>query len=201
MVEKLKGVVSGSEVCQMLKDFAWREVRKEWLSEANERSKLGVLQRLKRRGCELKCVQVGRKSLRRILAKLRGGTAELRVESGRWVGLSREDRSCTQCGSGEVEDVEHFLLRCNRMASERAEMKKHVEKIVVGFQDRCDEEKVVMVLDEAFADRRVGKAVEEMWRKRFGLPVPQVHDQAPSYICYLTYIIIYYDFHLVFPLL
>ena len=32
-----------------------------------------------------------------------------------------------------------------------------------------DEEKVVMVLDEACTDRRVGhKAVEEMWRKRFG---------------------------------
>ena len=54
------------------------------------------------------------------------------------------------------------------MASERAEMEKHVEKIVVGFQNRCDEEKVAMVLDEACTDRRVGKAVEEIWRKRFG---------------------------------
>ena len=45
------------------------------------------------------------------------------------------------------------------MASERAEPEKHVEKIVVGFQDRCDEEKVVMVLDEACLDRRVSEAV------------------------------------------
>ena len=36
-------------------------------------------------------VQVGRKGLRWILANLRVGTAVLRVESGRWVGLSRED--------------------------------------------------------------------------------------------------------------
>ena len=84
------------------------------------------------------------------------------------------------------------------MASERAEMEKHVEKIVVGFQNRCDEEKVAMVLDEACTDRRVSKAVEEIWRKRFG--EPQVHDQAPSCVRYLTYIIIYYDFHLVFSL-
>ena len=63
---------------------------------------------------------------------------------------------CTQCGSGEVEDVEHFLLRCSRMASERAEMEKPVEKIVVEFQDSCDEEKVVMVWDEACTDRRAG---------------------------------------------
>ena len=54
------------------------------------------------RGSKSRCVQVGRKSLRRILAKLKGGMAELRVESGRWVGLSKEDRICTQCGSGEV---------------------------------------------------------------------------------------------------
>ena len=40
-----------------------------------------------------------------------------------------------------------------------------MEKIVIDFQDKCDEEKV---LDEACLDRRVGKAVEEMWRKRFG---------------------------------
>ena len=39
------------------------------------------------------------------------------------------------------------------MASERAELEKHVEKIVVGFRDRCDEEKVAMVLDEACTDK------------------------------------------------
>ena len=32
-------------------------------------------------------------------------------------------------------------------------MEKHVEKIVVGFQDKCDEETVV---DEACLNRRVG---------------------------------------------
>ena len=61
------------------------------IREANESSKLGVLQRLMGRECKSRCVQVGRKSLRWILAKLRGGTAELRVESGRWIGLSREE--------------------------------------------------------------------------------------------------------------
>ena len=55
MAEKLKGVVSGSEVSQMLK------VWKGWLKEAYERLKLGMLQRLMGRGCKLRCVQVGRK--------------------------------------------------------------------------------------------------------------------------------------------
>ena len=60
-----------------------RVVRKEWLSEANERSKLGVLRAFMGRGCKSRCVQVGRKSLRQIMVKLRGGTAELRVH-GVW---------------------------------------------------------------------------------------------------------------------
>ena len=38
------------------------------------------------------------------MAKLIGGTTELRVEAGKWIGLKREDRICGQCGlrgSGE----------------------------------------------------------------------------------------------------
>ena len=45
----------------MLKDCALKEVRKEWLSEVNERSKLGLLQRLMERRCKSRCVQLGRK--------------------------------------------------------------------------------------------------------------------------------------------
>ena len=28
------------------------------------------------------------------------------------IGVKREDRICSQCGLREVEDVEHFVLRC-----------------------------------------------------------------------------------------
>ena len=38
-------------------------------------------------------------------------TAELGIEIGRWHGLRREDRVCKECGSGEVEDTEHFVMR------------------------------------------------------------------------------------------
>ena len=39
--------------------------------------------------------------------KLRGGTAELRIETGRWCGLRRDER-CKMCDREEVEDVEYF---------------------------------------------------------------------------------------------
>ena len=45
--------------------------------------KLRVLKELVRGGFEARCVGVRRKKIRRILTKLRGGTAELQVEVGR----------------------------------------------------------------------------------------------------------------------
>ena len=53
------------------------------MMEAEERSKLGMVKNLMEGGCSARCVQVARKKLRRIMAKLRGGMAELRVETGR----------------------------------------------------------------------------------------------------------------------
>ena len=55
--------------------------------------------------CKARCVGMDCKRRRRMMAKLRGGTAELGIEIGRWHGLRREDRVCKECGSGEVEDT------------------------------------------------------------------------------------------------
>ena len=44
--------------------------------------------------CIPRCVEVECKRQRRMLVKLRGGTAELRIEMGRWSGLSRDERIC-----------------------------------------------------------------------------------------------------------
>ena len=59
------------------------------------------------------------KSERRMIVKLRGGTAPLQVEMGRWQGVKREERICKECNSGEVEDVSHWLLRCPTWNSQR----------------------------------------------------------------------------------
>ena len=80
---------------------------------------------------------VRRKKIRRILTKLRGGggTAELQVEVGRWRGLKREERKCTECDSGEVEDVKHFLMRSKALNREREELMEKMKKIVTGLNE------------------------------------------------------------------
>ena len=97
--------------------MTWAEVLEEW-------PKLCVLKELVRGGFEARSVGVRRKKIRRILTKLGGGggTAELQVEVGRWRGLKRKERKCTDCDSVEVEDVKYFLMRCKALNREREEL-------------------------------------------------------------------------------
>ena len=80
--------------------------------------------------------------------KLRGGTAELRIETGRWwVRVRRDERICTMCDSGEVEDVDHFLLHCTGLVEERMEMERLMKETVEGWQEMEGKAKVVWVID------------------------------------------------------
>ena len=78
-----------------------------------------------------------------IYIQLRGGTAALEVETGRWRGVSREGRVCRSCRSEEVENVEHWLLRCTGMAEER--------------------EKLIMTMREK-VEGRVWRMMKELWQ-------------------------------------
>ena len=71
------------EVRKVLMDVVWREVRGEWKKAAQRRPKLEIIGRLIEKQCEGRCMMVKCKRRRRWLMKLRGGTAELGVETGR----------------------------------------------------------------------------------------------------------------------
>ena len=86
-VETLSGLTM-REVKLALKAIAWRKVREVWREEARGRPKLGMIGRLIDYECK---AEVDGKRQRRMLAKLRGGTAELRIEAGRWRGLERRE--------------------------------------------------------------------------------------------------------------
>ena len=78
-------------------------------------------------------MEIDCKRQRRMLMKLRGGTKELRIETGRWCGLRKDEWICKMCDEGEVEDVEHFLLHSIVMAKERKEMMRLIDEIVKGW--------------------------------------------------------------------
>ena len=86
------------------------------------------------RECKSRCVEIVCKR-QRMLVKLRGGMAELRIEAGRWCGLSRDEWICKDCNEGEVEDIEHFLLHCACVVEERMEMETLMNDVVEGWQE------------------------------------------------------------------
>ena len=161
------GSLSLTEIGHMLRDIAWREVKKGWKAEAHERSKLEVLRGLLAIDGKARCVAVNCKRQRRMVAKLRGETVALRIETGRWNGLKREERSCKQCTVEEVEDEEHFLLRCEGWRQEREMLAGFMGDLEGEFCTATDDRKVALILDRACSNGRVGKAVEKMWQCRF----------------------------------
>ena len=165
-LDGLKGM-SNAEVKHMIKNCAWREVTTRWAEELEERPKLGVLKELFSGGFGARSVGVRRKKMRRILTKLRGGTAELQVEVGRWRGLKREERKCTECDSGEVEDVKHFLLRCKALSREREELMEKMKKVVTGLDEVEEERNVAWILDLACRNESIARGVEKLWTARF----------------------------------
>ena len=150
--------LSMSEVRQMLRDVAWREAMDSWKEEARSHSKLAEVKKLIEKGYEARCVEVKCKWRRRVLVQLRGGTAALEVETGRWRGVSREGRVCRNRRSEEVENVEHWLLRCTGMAEEREKLIRTMRE-KVEWQSMEDDERVAAVLSYACRDDGVGRGV------------------------------------------
>ena len=92
---------------------------------------------------------------------------KLGIEVGRWHGVRREDRVCKECGNGEVEDIDHFVMRCEYVAEERVRMERLRIDRVEGWNELGATEKVVMVMDRVCRDKVVARAVEKMWKKSF----------------------------------
>ena len=111
--------LSEADVKGMLLSVAWRNVRDEWRKEMHEKPKLSMMKQITE--CEVRssCAFLKSKAERRMMLKLRGGTAAFQIEMGRWHGLKREERVCKECDSGEVEDVRHWLLQCSAWNSLR----------------------------------------------------------------------------------
>ena len=127
--------------------------------------------------CEGRGTMVKCKRRRRRLVKLRGGTAELEVETGRWRGVRREERICKNCRGGEVEDVRHLVMRCTYVEEEREKLEELMSERVKEWQGMDDNVKVTVVMDRACTDEDVGRAVERMWQRRFAAhgPHPSRH--------------------------
>ena len=88
------------------------------------------------------------------MTRLRGGTNELRIETGRYAITTRDrrldvhERRCLICLSGEIEDETHFVLDCSVYEDLREKMfvalkhsREKQRKLQVSHQPTFDIEK------------------------------------------------------------
>ena len=85
--------------------------------------------------------------LRREMARLRTGSSDLRIETGRWMGAQEVDRLCWVCGQGAIENEEHFLLECVSYEDLRKKMLASIRYQTgdaYGLTDRRDESRLLL---------------------------------------------------------
>merc|ERR1712115_501251 len=102
-------------------------IRVRWKEDIKNGKKLDLLRKHKKEWGRSGFLRERFGKGRRILAKLRSGASELKIESGRPEGLAREERICDLCEK-EVEDEGHFLLRCEKYEKERKLFKERTGK-------------------------------------------------------------------------
>jgi hypothetical protein len=85
------------------------------------------------------------------LVKLRGGANRLRIEQGRYRKETVEQRICEVCDSKEVENEEHFMLKCDAYKDLREKMWKEIEEIT--GRDRASYESEMEKLNALIGDR------------------------------------------------
>ena len=100
--------LSEAEVKCMLLCVAWRNVKVEWRKEVHEKPKLSMMKLIGECEVESSCALLKSKAERRMMLKLRGGTATSQIEMGWWHGMKREERvsrsvtvgRCRMCAIG-----------------------------------------------------------------------------------------------------
>ena len=130
--------------------------------DLEKKPELLMRRRMVEYGEESSCAVVKSKRERRVMLKLRGGTAAFQMETGRWQGVKREDGVCKECNSDEVEDVTHWLLRCPAWSS-------HQQPLLSFAQPSTEEEEqTAHLLAHACRNHKLLACVMSMWDARFG---------------------------------
>ena len=72
-------------------------------------------------------MSIGNIHVRYEMAKVRAGTHFLREETGRYINLQRQFRTCYWCCNDDIQTVEHYIINCSVFTTTR---KKFQEKLI-----------------------------------------------------------------------
>ena len=160
--------LTDAEIGDMLSSVAWRKVRSMLMKELEERPKLRMLKEIAVLELELSCAVLKRKRDRRMMIKLKGGTAAFQIEVGRWQGVERKERTCKEWQSEEVEDVCHWLLQCPAWDHLRRPLVEEVSQCD-GFQGQSLTKQAAFVLATACTNYTLLNYLCSRWYATFSV--------------------------------
>ena len=93
---------------------------------------------------------------------MRCGILPIRIETGRYVNLPEENRTCELCNTGEIENEKHFLCICNVFSKWRANLYCSINNNVPHFTDMSNDDKFdyLMKFEQIKASKFVLKCYE-----------------------------------------
>ena len=100
------------------------------------------------------------------MAKLRLGVLPLRVESGRYElpKVDHKNRICRQCTLEEVENEEHFLLRCTKHSTKRIAL---LSEINSAYWEQWDsKQKLIHLLNNPLSIKATAKFILDSFNAR-----------------------------------
>ena len=80
------------------------------------------------------------------LDQIRLGIFPIRLETGRYSNEKLEDRLCTICKNGNIEDELHFIFECNAYTVERQTLYNNVNMPL--FDNFNNNEKLIILIQE-----------------------------------------------------
>ena len=132
-----------------------------------EKPKLSMLKLILKCEVESSCTFLNSKVERRMMLKLRGGTAVFQIEMGRWHGMKREEWMCKECDSGKVEDVCHWLLQCSAWGHLRQPFLEAMDEVREDFSTKNDGDRTAHILSLACRNYHILPIITSMWSARF----------------------------------
>jgi hypothetical protein len=100
---------------------------------------------------------------RHLLTRLRIGSHKLAIETGRRGKTPRENRICTSCQSGLVQDEFHFLIVCDKSHEKRQRLYNDISILDPEFQKLTDSDKFKYMLSTSSSSARIARFVYEIY--------------------------------------
>ena len=106
------------------------------------------------------------REVRSLISKIRGGTDRLRVEEGRWSRIERSEHLCQHCESQEVEDSNHFILRCEKISNERSSLFEELVLLQASVNATISFSLCSLLSNSATLSLKIEFLILKMWKRR-----------------------------------